>query len=369
MARPARVAYVIMAGGKGERLWPLVRSEIPKVCLPAPSTARQAGVSIDGTHTLLGATLKRIQPLMRRGDALLIVTTAPQAQAVRAVLPAQVRRSLLVEPEGKNTAACIALAAATLAQRDPTSVMAVLPADHWIRQASAFRKSLLAAIEWASTDERIVTIGVRPTRIHPGLGHLCPGSLLGIRHGCRVFHLTRFVEKPSHRVAQRLLSQRRTMWNAGMFIGRVTTFLELMQQWLPHHARQLIPLGPVVGRSAFQRTAASAYRRLRAVSFDDGVMVHLRNGCVVEGDFTWEDLGSWDSWVRIRRIGAPALSIASRNVHVVSPDGHLVAAVGLRDLVVVHTPDATLVCRTQDAQAVRTVVARLAHDRSLSRYL
>lgn len=351
------VAFVIMAGGRGERLWPLVRAEMPKVCL-----------AIDGTRTLLQATLERLQPLART-SALLIVTTAAQAHPIRRTLPATLKAQLLVEPQPKNTAACISLAAAVLAHQDPTMVMVALPADHWITPTSAFQRSLLAAIEVAQDDDWLVTIGLKPMRVHPGLGHVCAGTALGMRRGCRVFRLARFVEKPSPRLAKQLVRQGRVYWNAGIFIGRVGTFLERIQRFLPDHARHLFPLGKVAQQSAFRRQARSAYRRIRAISFDDGVMAHLGDGSVVEGDFDWEDLGSWESWVRISPNAKPALAVVSHNVRVVSPDRHLVAAIGLRDVIVVHTPDATLVCRTKDAQMVKDMVRRLAHDQRFSRYV
>ena len=359
MTTKSRAAFVIMAGGRGERLWPLVRSSVPKVC-----------VLVDGTRTLLEMTLRRIQPLAA-GCPLLIVTTRSQARPIRKVLSPAFQPSVLAEPQPRNTAACIALSAVVLARRDPNLVMVVLPADHWIKQPHAFHRSLQAAIALAQTRAWMVTIGVRPTRVHPGLGHLCTGASLGRRHGCRVFRLSRFVEKPSRQIAHRLLREQRIYWNAGIFVGRVSTFLDLIQRWLPNHARRLFPLGKTSRGPAFARTAAAAaaYRRLRAVSFDDGVMAHLQDGCVVEGNFDWEDLGSWDSWARIKPLNHPGVAVASRNVRVISPDEHLVATIGLEDVVVVHTRDATLLCRTQDAQGVRAVVAQLSHDRRLSRYL
>jgi len=326
---------------------------------------------VDGNTTLLEVTLKRLEPLARAHDVL-IVTTQEQAAPIRKHLPLAFRASLLAEPEPKNTAACIALATGILATHDPQLMMVVLPADHWITPTDAFQRSLRAAITVAKDSDQMVMIGVRPTRVHPGLGHLCTGRARGRAHGCRVFRLTRFVEKPSTSVAQRLMRQRTTYWNTGIFVGRVATFRALIQRWLPHHARRLFPLADVAGRPAFGRRARAAYHAVRTVSFDEGVMAHVHDGDVVEGTFQWEDLGSWDSWMRINRLAQPALSIASRNVRVLSLDGrrgrHLIATVGLNDTIVVHTPTVTLVCRSHDAQAVRTLVARLSQDKRLARY-
>ncbi len=351
------VGCVIMAGGRGARLWPMVHSEMPKVC-----------ATIHGTRTLLDETLQRVAPLWRGGHGL-IVTTQAFARPIRRSLPAAVRRCLLVEPQPRNTAACIALAASVLAERDPQMVMVVLPADHWMKPASAFRRSLQAAVDAARAGGRIVTIGLKPARPHPGLGYLCAGGAREIRRGCRTFELARVVEKPSEDAAGALIRQGRTYWNTGIFVGRVQTFLDVIARWLPEHARLIRPLGRLAGRPGFAREAARIYRRLPSVSFDHGVMAHLRGGDIVEGKFAWEDLGSWDSWIRISRHVKPALEVASRNVHVMTTNGHLVATVGLDDVVVVQTADATLVCRTKDAQAVYDVVAHLERDPRLARYL
>ena len=353
----SRTAFVIMAGGRGERLWPLVCASVPKVC-----------VSVDGKRTLLENTLARLRAIDPRAQTL-IVTTAPQARAIERVLGRASKRQMLIEPQPKNTAACIALAAQTLAERDPHLVMAVVPADHWIKPLEAFRRSMRAAIDAAAASDQLVTIGLRPTRVHPGLGHLCAGRLEGVRHGCRVLHLRRFVEKPSPRLAQRLMAQGPVYWNSGCFVGRVTTFLDCIQEALPDHARRLFPLAGATTAQAFIRRASAAYRLLRAVSFDDGVMAYLKDGLIVEGAFAWEDLGSWDSWVRISPTVDAALTLRGEGVRVVSRQRHLVATVGLQDAIVVHTPNATLICRADHAQGVREIASRLARDPQRQRYL
>ena len=342
-----RVTYVIMAGGKGERLWPLVRTSLPKVCVP-----------LEDGRPLLQATLERLGPLVRHRDVL-IVTVADQAKAVRAVLPPSRRRALLVEPEGKNTAACLALATAAL-RRDPDRLMVVLPADHWIRPAEAFRRTLQAGMAVAQEQDELVLIGITPTRAHPGLGHLVVEPPVGTRHGCRLFRLARFIEKPPRKVARRLLRARTAYWNAGIFIGRVRVFEEAFRRYLPLHARRLFSRGA----TAHLR---SAYRGLPAVSFDNGVMALGQGGWVVEGRFAWEDLGSWDSWIRLNRLSPPLL-VNGSNVHALTRDGHLIAAVGLRDAVIIQTPDATLICRTQEAQHIRDVVRMLQRDARFARY-
>jgi len=362
MAKRPAVTFVIMAGGKGERLWPLVRSATPKVCL-----------SPDGTRSLLAATVDRLR-LVWPHPEWLIVTTNGQAEAVRAVLPNALRDAVLVEPQIKNTAACITLAAVTLAMRDPHRVMVVTPADHWVSDVPAFRQALSTAIRAAVAHDTIVTIGIRPTHPHTGLGYLCAGASVNGVRAPRVYRLKQFIEKPSAARAAALLKQSRTYWNSGTFVGTADKFLESVTQWLPEHTRRLVPLAETLhghqrfSNASFLQRARAAYRALEGISFDHGVMDHLREGLVVEGQFRWADLGSWDVWAQLGRASSRTISIESENITVVGQEGHLVATIGVRDLVIVQTPSATLICHPQRAQAVRKIVKRLASDPRLASY-
>jgi mannose-1-phosphate guanylyltransferase len=372
-AAAPRVTFVIMAGGRGERLWPLVRANRPKVCL-AP----------DGRRSLLQATVERLSPAWP-GANWLVVTTREQAAAVRAALPASMRRSIVVEPQGKNTAACITLAAVSLAARDPSRVMVVVPADHWIGQAAVFREAIRTAIRSSVAFDAIATIGIRPTHPHPGLGYLCAGRSLAAglsgkaaKGRPRLFHLERFVEKPSRASARRLLRRGRTYWNSGIFIGTAEKFLECVTEWLPDHARSLVPLAGMLHRqnghvtgfssSAFAQRARTAYEALDAVSFDHGVMDHIGDGLVVEGRFPWADLGSWDVWAKLARGRARSVSVESHGVTVIGEPDHLIATVGVRDLLIIQTASATLICRADRSQAVREVVRRVSADPALAAY-
>ena len=358
MMRPA-VTFIVMAGGKGERLWPLVRARRPKVCL-----------SPDGRGTLLQQTLRRLRSAWP-GAGWLIVTTAGQATAVRESLPQGLRRSVLVEPQIKSTAACLTLAAVAVAARHPSMVMVAVPADHWIarRGESAYRRAIRAAIRASAGGRGIATIGMPAAGPHAGFGYLCASTPVKGFASPRVFHLQRFVEKPSRPEAARLLRRPRTYWNSGIFVGTAETFLERITEQLPEHVRRLWPLRTSVGTPAFAEAAAKAYRPLTPVSFDHGVMNHLRDGLVVEGRFAWADLGSWDLWTRLGRSRSSVVTVDSRNVTTVSETPHLFATIGMRNLLVVHTKDATLICPPEQAQAVRDVVKQLSCDRRLARYL
>lgn len=351
------VTFVVMAGGRGERLWPFVRAKRPKVCL-AP----------DGRQSLLRATIDRLTPIWP-GARWLIVTTGEQGDAVRQALPGRLRRSMLVEPQIKNTAACITLAAVALASRDPQQVMVAVPADHWVSDVAAFRRCVRTGIRAAVDLDTIATIGIKPTHPHTGLGYLCAGARVGRWRGPKVYRLTRFVEKPSRAVAQRLLRRGRTYWNSGAFIGTADKFLECVTEWLPEHTRRLVPLAGQLGTMGITQRTRAAYRALEAVSFDRGVMDHVHGGVVVEGRFGWADLGSWDTWAHLSRGAAHTVHIDSRNVQVASYEPHLVATIGVQDLLIVHTPTATLICPAKDSQKVRDVVRHIERRSRLARYL
>lgn len=352
MTQPA-VTFVIMAGGKGERLWPLVRRDCPKVCLKP-----------DGRRSLLEATIARLRAAWP-GAAWLIITTPGQAGPIRRVLPKALHHAIMVEPAIRNTAACITLAAVTVAQRDPQRIMVVAPADHWVDKPAAFQQAIRTAIQAAAKQQLLATIGITPTGPHTGLGYLCAGP--AVRPG--VFKLSRFVEKPAQAQAKQLLKRPRTYWNGGYFIGSAEAFLTQITQWLPAHTRQLVPLAARRSRPAqLARRAAAAYRRLEAISFDHGVMNHAREGLVVPGGFRWADLGAWDTWAALSANTARVVAVDSPGVTVVGNRRHLVAALGVRDLVIVHTPDATLVCDRRQVQAVREVVKRLDADTRLAAF-
>ena len=352
----APVTFVIMAGGRGERLWPLVRATSPKVCL-----------SPDGSRSLLRATVERLRSAWP-GTGIMVVTTAEQAAAVRAQLPASLRRAVLVEPRIRNTAACMTLAAVALAARDPDQVMVAVPADHWIDRMSAYRQAVQTAIRAALEHETIATVGIKPTRAHSGLGYLCAGRRLSAPGGgARVFRLARFVEKPSAAAAAKLLRRPGTYWNSGTFVGTAETFLSRITEWLPDHSRRLVPLARRVWRGG--GSLRRAYDALQPISFDHGVMVHLRDGVVVEGRYGWADLGSWDVWAALGRNGSPTLTVDGGRVTVVSQPNHLVATIGVKDLLIVQTPTATLVCRADRVQGVRELVRRLQANRRFARFV
>lgn len=357
----SKVTFVVMAGGKGERLWPLVRAQMPKVCL-----------SPDGTRSLIQQTIDRLRPVAPGADWL-IVTTSGQEGPIRRALAKGQKARILVEPEGKNTAACIALAAVAVASRNPSGIMVAVPADHWMGDVPVFQQSMKCAIQAAEKSGCLVTIGISPKSAHCGLGYLLTGSRVAGFQNPKVFHIKRFIEKPGLALAEQLVKQG-AFWNSGMFIGKAERFIECITEWLPDYASLMVTLAPWfstmnVGSPAFKKRLRAVYRRLAGISFDHGVMQHLKDALVVHGNFSWEDLGSWDIWAKLGQTLPKTVMVDSKNISVIGQRNHLVAAIGVQDVVVVQTPTVTLLCHPSRAQEVRRVVSQLSSRREMACYL
>jgi mannose-1-phosphate guanylyltransferase len=344
-----------MAGGSGTRFWPRSRQRLPKQLLP-----------IVGRKSLLADTLARVRPLVRPRDTW-VVTGASHARAVRrearGLLPAHV----LVEPQGRNTAAAIALAALHVAKAAPDAVMVVLPADHAVGDPADFRATLARAMDVAVATDRLVTIGIAPTYPETGFGYIDVGEPLD---GDGVHAVARFLEKPDRARAQSLIDGGRALWNAGIFAWRVERILAELRRWVPE---VLEPLEHAFARRS-PAILARAYRGLRAVSIDTGVLERAEHVAVVRATFPWSDVGSWAAVADLWRDGDARNATRGMTITVdssgcvIDAGSRLVALVGVQDLVVVDTPDAVLVCPTSRAQDVRLIVDELKR-RKLTRYL
>jgi len=349
-ATPPRYA-VIMAGGAGTRFWPLSRARRPKQFL-----------SLDGRQTLLQQAATRLRGVVP-DDHVLVVAPPALAALVRRQLPALPRRNLVLEPSARGTAACLALAAAHVARRDPAALMAVVTADHIIRDRRAFRACFARAFAVAAADASLVTFGIPPSGPETGFGYVRLGAAL-VSARPRVFRAIRFVEKPDARTARRFVAARRWLWNAGMFAWQGEVFRAALAAQAPAVARAADAL-------ARRDTPAArrAYARLAPLPVDVAVMEKAPRIAVVEATFDWNDVGSWAAMPAVWGADAAgntrrgdALLIDCRNT-IVHAEGRLVTVLGAEDLVVVDTSDVLLVCPRSRAQEVRRVVAALRGGR------
>jgi mannose-1-phosphate guanylyltransferase len=362
---------VILAGGRGTRFWPRSRMREPKQLL-----------NIVGEETMLQQTLRRLAPLFPP-SRLWVVTNTRQVSAVRTNLSRFAGARILTEPVGRNTAAAIGLAAIHLLHslngRD--ALMAVLPADHFIADVKKVQRIVRAALEVAARGPNLVVLGVPPSKPESGYGYIERAAAAPSARGVRVFRVARFTEKPTLAAARRYAATRRYFWNAGMFFWRVTAFLDNLKKFLPKTYAALLRVAEAIGTRRYAATLARAYALLENISVDYAVMEpasRSRNAFVLPADVGWSDIGSWAAVYDVvaagrgpRHWGKDASGNVSAGPHVAldacgnffwSPK-KFVAAIGVRDLVVVETPDALLLCPRERAQDVGKVVKWLEISR------
>jgi mannose-1-phosphate guanylyltransferase len=351
-----------MAGGKGTRFWPLSRSQRPKQLL-----------KILSSKTLIRETADRALAVVGR-EQILIVTVAEQLGGLRNELPLLPRTNFIAEPQGKNTAPCNGLAALEVAARDPGAIMIVLPADHWIPNVVAFYRTLKRAVALAARSEKLITIGIRPDYSETGYGYIMKGKRLSRDAGANAFSVAGFKEKPSLNQAQELI-RRGSLWNSGIFVWHVATFLELLHRYQPEIFAGLTR----ISRAAANHRLATAGPKLRAIiareyqqmpsiSIDHAVLEKAGSEgkvLTLEADFGWSDIGSWAAVHRMRRKDANGnagngkwLALDAKNCLIHAPD-RLVVLFGIEDALVVDTPDALLVGNLKRSQQVRELVEEL----------
>ena len=352
-AERKRAAALIIAGGRSTRFWPEGRSYRPKPLF-----------AMDGKHSLVAATIARLQPLIPT-DRIFVLVAANHAAIFRRALKGLLApANLIVEPEARGTTVAIAYGAAVIARRlDDHAIVAVMPADHHIPEAKQFRRSLAEAIALATRPEALVVVGVTPNRAETGYGYQAIGAAIGTG-----FKVTRFVEKPDRAQAQRMVRSGKFLWNAGMFVVRVAT----LKNELKRHAPSL---AEAMERFATMKPAAlrSAYGKLKLASFDRVVAEQSRNLIGVRARFSWGDVGSWEGLWEAQR-GA-SHSVVSGNVVALDSTGvlarggkRLMVLIGVRDLIAIDTDDAILLIERTRSQEIGQALEELKR-RGLHGYL
>ncbi len=297
---------------------------------------------------------------------VLISTNPAQADSIRFQLSEwkdELSHSFVIEPEARNTAPAIALAAIELVRRDPHAVMLVLPADHVIKGDRKFQAAVALGAELA-TDGYLITFGIKPVRPETGYGYIQPNrrARLASRGGLVGYPVARFVEKPDTKTAARYLQAGNYYWNSGIFVWRASTILEELNRHQPALARGMKKIGALKKSDADSSAVAHVYRRLTPVSIDHGVMEHSSRAAMIPVDFAWSDVGSWSSLEEVAPrdqlgniVSGRVVDLDSRD-SILYADRRLVATIGLSGMVVVDTPDATLICPKARSQDVKKVV-------------
>jgi len=353
-AAEATTAALIIAGGRGTRFWPESRAGRPKPLF-----------AIDGKRSLLQDTIARTQPLIPRERIFVLVSAEqrePFRRALRGLIPP---RNLIVEPAGRGTAVAIAYGAAVIAGRlGAETVIAVMPADHYVTPPAGFRSTIARALSLAADHDAIVAVGVIPTRPETGYGYQKIGGAVGAG-----FKVDRFVEKPGPARARQMVKSGRFLWNVGIFVMRIAMLARELAEHAPGLARAM---GRFATLSATE--LPRAYRKLEFDSFDRVVAEKSKRVLSVRAGFRWFDVGSWEGLWEAMRAGGDG-NVMVGNVIALGAEGvlarggeRLMVLVGVNDLVAVDTGDAILIARRSQSQEIRRVTEELAR-RGLSRYL
>ncbi len=343
---------LILAGGSGERFWPLSRRAKPKQLLRLVSG-----------QTLLEETISRLDGLVPP-EKILVLTNTDQEQAVRALLPKFPAGNIVAEPAKRDTAAAVALGVGWVSARDPGATMMVLPADHVIRDAEGFRSTLAGAARAAEEHSALVTIGIKPSWACPGFGYIEMGKEARVREATTaVHHVARFREKPNADLAETFLRQGTFRWNAGMFLWSVPTVISEFNRHTPALGRFI---AAVHGAKDLPRLLGDEFAKLPKISFDYAIMEHAERVLMVEAGFDWDDVGSWTAVARYfqkdgeeNAANCHLTASDSTNNIVFDESGGSVALLGVHNLIVVRTGDAILICHRHQAEKIKELVGRI----------
>ena len=351
---------VIMAGGSGTRFWPESRGPQPKQLL-----------KLVGERTMIQATVDRIASLVP-ADRVLIVTNAQLVEEIRRQLPQLPSRALLGEPCRRDTAPCIGLAALEIVRNDPEGIMAVMPSDHVISPDDKYCAAIAQAQRLVEeSPERIVTFGIRPTYPAESFGYIERGAALA----SGVYRVQQFREKPKAEVAGEYLAAGTFYWNSGIFVWKAATILAALEARQPQMMSHLKKIAAAAGTASFAQVLEREFTAIQGISIDYAVMEQATDVVVIEAPFGWDDVGSWQAISRLQGTDAEGNTVAARHLGlrtkgtiVRGADDHLIVTLGVEDLIVVHTPDATLVANKHDEEAIRQLVKLIA-ERGWHEYL
>lgn len=359
------VYAVVMAGGKGERFWPASRESKPKQLL-----------SVVDRQSLVENTLDRITPFVPK-ERILIVTTKNQTRQMRQKLPLLNKKNFFVEPFGKNTALCIGVAAAILKDINPDSIMLVLPIDHYIIQTEKFIKAISNAVQIASKTNFLITLGIKTTSAATGLGYIkTRGKRLITEKRGRIYKVERFIEKPDLRNARIFLKDKRYFWNSGIFVWKSEAILEEIKSLQPRLYSGILDIQKALRNGGSQARIARIYAAQKDISIDYAIMEKSDKVLMQEADFRWVDLGAWSSMTEVcgkdidkNVICAFHKGIDSQENIIIGQPNHLLATVGVSNLIIVQTKDATLVCSRERAEDIKRLVRMLKKENTFKRFL
>jgi mannose-1-phosphate guanylyltransferase len=347
---------VILAGGKGERFWPLSRKHHPKQFL-----------ALDGSNkTLLQATGDRLVQLTQNWSNLWVITAGDLATEIQQQLPLLPNDQILVEPVGKDTAPAVAWTTLAIAQKyGEDAIIGFFPADHWIPDDQSFQNTINLAEEIALTQDCIVTLGIKPDYPSTGYGYIEQGTIQGEIQGNTYYQVQRFTEKPDQVTAQQFLDTGKFSWNSGMFIFKAGVMLQELQQYAPDLLNTLKTKGK------------EGYYDLRKISIDYAVMENTQLASVLPVNFPWDDLGDWNALYRLfKQEDQPNVAIAQHlgkdtNESLIfnSNSEEIIVTIGLEDVVIVRDKNATLIVKKDRTQEIKQVLKELENNPQWQQFL
>ena len=345
---------VIMAGGSGTRFWPQSRKKMPKQLL-----------RLAGSRTMIQQTADRCYSWVDTTN-IWVVTNDVQAEATKSQLPEIPAQNVLLEPAARNTAPCVGLAAIQILARDPDGIMFVLPADHVIHTDESFAAAAKRAVEVVEEDSsRLVLFGVIPTFPATGFGYIERSEALSDATP-RLYQVKAFREKPHRELAEEYLRAGRYFWNCGIFCWKAQTIVDLLEKFEPELHAGLMRISEGIRHNRSQQVIKEEFPALKSISIDYAVMERAQNVVVIEAPFQWDDVGSWLSLPRLNgidtngnTIDGPFCGIDTQGCIIRTTDDHLIATLGLRNLVIVHTGDITLVADAAQAERIKEIIGQL----------
>ncbi|MHC1681572.1 MAG: mannose-1-phosphate guanylyltransferase [Clostridiaceae bacterium] len=352
------ISVVIMAGGRGERFWPQSRRKLPKQLLSLTGNSK----------TMIQLTVDRVKSLVDY-ENIYIVTNNEFSNIISDQLPEIPTENILIEPLSKNTAPCIGLAAIHIAKKNRDSTMIILPSDHLIQDKKEFENILKAGTEVAGRGDNLVTIGITPTYPEIGYGYIKFDTLKEQVNGCFVNKVHRFIEKPDIEKAEHYIKTGEYLWNSGMFICKVSTILICFKKYMPSLYQGLMKIEKAIGEVNEEEILIREFEKFENISIDYGIMERAEDVYIIPGNFGWDDVGSWTSLQRIQGTDEDGNTIGGNIVSVDTKDcilqgkGKLIATVGIENLIVIDTEDATLICSKDKCHDIKKLLTEIRNNR------
>lgn len=356
---------VLMAGGRGQRFWPHSRFDTPKQLL-----------SITGGNSMIRETINRVLPLMDLSDVF-ISTTEDLFNSIKNALPEMDYLNYILEPVGKDTAACVGLAAVVLEHRykDPNTTMISLPIDHIIKDNEKFLEVIKEACILARKTGNLITIGIKPSRPETGYGYICAGEEVETSENISACVVENFTEKPDLETAKKFINEKNYLWNSGIFVWTCADILEAIKREIPTLYQGLMKIKNSLGTLHKKEIVKEVFYGLEKISIDYAVMEKVPNRLVVKGDFSWDDIGSWTSMERIfprdkdgNVIQGGHEGVDTKGCIIVNDEG-LVVTIGLSDLVIVSSGDINLIYPKKREGDLKKIIKRMANSEKYKKYL